>query len=266
MRNRRRFYPSPFQLYETEGMTTRPRPNPDPAATARGQHPAEPPHGPADPMRPGAETPRTPGELARTRAELAQARAETERLGAEVEKLAAELATAQAQATENVSTLQRTAAEFANYRRRTTEEREREAGLASEYLLRKVIAIADDFDRAVDARPAELAGNAWAEGVVAIDRKLRALLESEGVRAIEAVGRQFDPREHESITSIPGTGRPDGEVVAEAQRGYRLRDRVLRPALVAVAGGDAGTKSAEDGPARTNGSATGPTSDDEPNN
>ena len=73
--------------------------------------------------------------------------------------------------------------------------------------------------------------------MAAIDRKLRALLESEGVRPIEALGQPFDPREHEAVTSVPGTGRPDGEVVAEIRRGYRLRDRVLRPVLVAVAAG-----------------------------
>ncbi|MEO6712154.1 MAG: nucleotide exchange factor GrpE [Mycobacteriales bacterium] len=156
---------------------------------------------------------------------------------AEIDRLTAEVATAQRQTAEHLATLQRTAAEFANYRRRTMEEREREAGLASEYLLRKVLTIADDFDRAIDARPADLADSPWVEGITAIDRKLRGLLESEGVKPIESVGRQFDPREHEAITSVPATGRPDGEVVIEVQRGYRLRDRVLRPALVAVAAG-----------------------------
>ena len=102
-----------------------------------------------------------------------------------------------------------------------------------------VLILADDFDRALDAMPKELAGTAWIEGVTAIDRKLRGLLESEGVRPIEVLGAQFDPREHEAITSVGGTGRPDGEVVAEIQRGYRIRDRVLRPALVAVAAGSA---------------------------
>ncbi|HEY6058334.1 MAG TPA: nucleotide exchange factor GrpE, partial [Candidatus Limnocylindrales bacterium] len=64
---------------------------------------------------------------------------------------------------------------------------------------------------------------------------LRTLLESEGVRVMEAVGRAFDPREHEAVLNVPATGRPEGEIVAEVQRGYRLRDRVLRPALVAIA-------------------------------
>ena len=99
-----------------------------------------------------------------------------------------------------------------------------------------MLAVADDFDRAIDARPAELADNAWAEGIAAIDRKLGALLESEGVSPIDAApGRPFDPREHEAIANVPGTGRPEGEIVDELRRGYRLRDRVLRPALVAVA-------------------------------
>jgi molecular chaperone GrpE len=159
----------------------------------------------------------------------------------EIERLEAEVAANQLQAEEHLATLQRTAADFQNYRRRTTEERERDAGLASELLILKVLALADDFDRAIDAMPTELAGNAWLEGVVAIDRKLRALLESEGVRVLEAVGRTFDPREHEAIANVAGTGRPEGEVVAEIQRGYRLRDRVLRPALVAVASGSAAT-------------------------
>ena len=157
----------------------------------------------------------------------------------DVEKLRVELDAAQAQAAEHLASLQRTAADFANYRRRTAEDRERELGLASEQLLRKLLAVADDFDRALEAMPADLQGLSWLEGIALLDRKLRQLLESEGVTPIEAMGRPFDPREHEAIASIPAPGRPDGEVVAEIQRGYRIRDRVLRPAMVAIAGGGA---------------------------
>lgn len=156
-----------------------------------------------------------------------------------VGQLEAQLETAKALAAEHLASLQRTAADFANFKRRTSEDRERELGLASELLLRKLLAVADDFDRALEAMPPDLKGVSWIEGIVLVDRKLRALLESEGVTAIEAVGRTFDPREHEAIASLPGTGKPDGEIVAEVQRGYRVRDRVLRPALVAVAGGGA---------------------------
>jgi molecular chaperone GrpE len=160
------------------------------------------------------------------------------KLLADIDGLRTELDVARRQADEYLTALQRERAEFLNFKRRTAEERERDLGLAGEGLIRKVLAIADDFDRAIENRPAELGGDAWADGVAAIDRKLRALLESEGVRPIEAkAGRPFDPREHEAIANVPGTGRRDGEIVEEVQRGYRLRDRVLRPSLVAVAAG-----------------------------
>jgi molecular chaperone GrpE len=100
-----------------------------------------------------------------------------------------------------------------------------------------VLALADDFDRAIDARPDSVASDPWFEGVAAIDRKLRQLLESEGVSPIDAgPGTAFDPREHDAIATVPGSGRTEGEIVEQIRRGYRLRDRVLRPALVAVAG------------------------------
>jgi molecular chaperone GrpE len=160
------------------------------------------------------------------------------KLLAEIEALRAEAAEARTQADEYLLALQRERAEFQNFRRRTTEERQRDLGLAAEDLIRKVLGLADDFDLAIEARPASIADDPWFEGVSAIDRKLRALLESEGVTTIEAgPGTPFDPREHDAIASVPGTGRPEGEIIEQIRRGYRLRDRVLRPALVAVAAG-----------------------------
>lgn len=139
------------------------------------------------------------------------------------------------EAAENLSALQRSAADFQNYKRRTEQERETTAGLANESLLRKVIAIADDFDRAIEAMPDQLAADGWVQGIAAIDRKLRMLLESEGVTPIEALGRPFDPRQHEALTQIETTDVAEDTIVAEIQRGYRVRDRILRPSLVAVA-------------------------------
>ena len=138
---------------------------------------------------------------------------------------------------EYLAALQRERAEFVNFKRRTADEREAMLGLAAEGLIRKVLALADDFDLAVEHRPGDGGAEAgWVEGIVAIDRKLRQLLESEGVTAIEsAPGTRFDPREHEAVANVPNTGRPGGEIVDELRRGYRLRDRVIRPALVAVA-------------------------------
>jgi molecular chaperone GrpE len=160
------------------------------------------------------------------------------KLLADIEDLKSRLAAASAQADEYLTALQRERAEFQNFKRRTAEERERDLGLAGEDLIRKVLAVADDFDRAIDARPDSIAAESWFEGVAAIDRKLRTLLESEGVSPISAdPGTAFDPREHDAIANVPGTGRPEGEIVEQVRRGYRLRDRVIRPALVAVAGG-----------------------------
>jgi molecular chaperone GrpE len=144
---------------------------------------------------------------------------------------------------EYLAALQRERAEFLNFKRRTTEEREAMLGLAAEALIRKVLALADDFDLALEHRPESGVDDAWVDGIAAIDRKLRQLLESEGVTSIDASpGTPFDPREHEAVANVPGTGRPGGEIVEELRRGYRLRDRVIRPALVAVAE-DAGAPS-----------------------
>ena len=160
-----------------------------------------------------------------------------------IARLESELAAIRQEAGENLAGWQRATADFQNFKRRTEQEREHLLGLANESLLRKVLSVVDDFDRAVEALPRELRAVSWVEGIAAIDRKLRVLLESEGVTPIEAAGRPFDPREHEALTHEETTQAPDETVIGEIQRGYRIRDRVLRPSLVSVAknpGSDAG--------------------------
>jgi len=156
-------------------------------------------------------------------------------LAAQADELRAQLLAAEREAQEMRANWQRSAADFANYRRRTEQDRLATLGLANEALLSKLLAIVDDFDRAIANMPPELANVGWTEGIVAIDRKLRQLLESEGLTPIEAEGRQFDPREHEAVVREETSAVPEGTVTAELQRGYRIRDRVLRPAMVAVA-------------------------------
>jgi molecular chaperone GrpE len=151
-----------------------------------------------------------------------------EELRRRIEELESELGEAK-------SAWQRTAADYANYRRRTDQEREASLGLANESLLRKLLTVVDDFDRALGAMPPELEQQGWAEGIWLVERKLRSLLESEGVTPIEATGKPFDPREHEAIVHQETADAPDETVIDELQKGYRIRDRVLRPSLVAVA-------------------------------
>ena len=153
----------------------------------------------------------------------------------QVEELKGRLATAEQDAAETRTAWQRSAADFANFRRRTEQEREASLGLANEMLLLKLLAVVDDFDRALAAMPKELEHMGWVEGLWLVERKLRALLESEGVTPIEAEGKPFDPREHEAVMHEETDRAPDDTVIGELQRGYRIRDRVLRPSLVNVA-------------------------------
>ncbi|MDQ3553234.1 MAG: nucleotide exchange factor GrpE [Chloroflexota bacterium] len=156
-------------------------------------------------------------------------------LAGQIAELREQLGASQQEAADNKAGWTRTAADFQNYRRRTEQERLDSLGLANESLLRKVLVVADDFDRAMSQMPPDLERLGWIEGVWAIDRKLRALLDSEGLTPIEADGQPFDPHQHEAVAQEETSAVADGTVVAELQRGYRLRDRVLRPAMVVVA-------------------------------
>ena len=153
----------------------------------------------------------------------------------EMDQLKQRLAAVEQDAAEARAGWQRSAADFANYRRRTEQERNASLGLANEMLLLKILAVVDDFDRALAQMPKELEHLGWIEGLWLVERKLRALLESEGVTPIEATGKPFDPHEHEAVVHEETTVAPDDTVIGELQRGYRIRDRVLRPALVSVA-------------------------------
>jgi molecular chaperone GrpE len=159
-------------------------------------------------------------------------------LTAELDELRDRAERAEQEAAENKAAWQRSAADFQNYRRRMDQQREEEAALLNEVLLLKLLAIADDFDRAIEHVPADQQHSPWVEGISAIDRKMRAMLESEGVSVAEpSEGKPFDPREHDAIAYEESADVPEGTVLRELQRGYRIRDRVLRPSLVSVAKG-----------------------------
>ncbi|MEX0625886.1 MAG: nucleotide exchange factor GrpE [Chloroflexota bacterium] len=138
------------------------------------------------------------------------------------------------QSDEHLRGLQRTAADFANYRRRVDEEREGLSQFSNALLIGKLLAVLDDFDRALENVPKDI-HEGWVDGVRLVERKLRGLLEAEGVTQIEALGQPFDPNLHEAVVHEETEDHPDNQVIAELQRGYRLRDRVLRPSLVRVA-------------------------------
>lgn len=140
-------------------------------------------------------------------------------------------------AAEYLDALQRERASFLNYKRRTEQDREEAAYRAGANLLRKLLPVVDDFDRALAHIPEDAAQTPWAEGVAAIGRKLHAVLESEGVERIESLGQPFDPNLHEAV-AFDDNGNGHADTVSEVYaHGYKVRDRVLRPAMVRVARG-----------------------------
>lgn len=131
--------------------------------------------------------------------------------------------------------LQRTTADYANYRRRTEQERAQQRLTANELLLRDILPVLDDLQRGLDAIPDEERHETLAEGMRLVEQKLLATLKRHGVTPIESLGQPFDPTVHEAIEADPSGG---DTVVAVYVPGYRLGDGVLRPTMVKVGTAD----------------------------
>ena len=135
--------------------------------------------------------------------------------------------------------LKRMAADFANYRKRNDAERTEFAKFAKSDLISKILDVLDGFDRALATIPEELKGTPWVEGMWLLERKLRGILEVEGLKPVDSIGAQFDPYQHEAVAHVP-SDQPEGTVIAEHQKAYRLHDKLIRPALVTVSSGSEG--------------------------
>ena len=132
--------------------------------------------------------------------------------------------------------LQRLAADFSNYRKRNEAERVDFVKYAKSDLIKRLLDVLDGYDRALETTPADAEGQPWLEGLRLVERKLRQLLESEGLQPLHAAGQPFDPYLHEAVAHLESDA-PEGTVVSEYQKGYRLHERVIRPALVTVSRG-----------------------------
>jgi molecular chaperone GrpE len=130
--------------------------------------------------------------------------------------------------------LLRKTAEFDNYRKRVERERREQAEYAAGDVLSDLLPLVDDLERALRA-DADAGTDAYRKGVELIHKQMLDLLRRRGVTSIEAVGHEFDPRLHEAVTHEVAPGHPEGEVIEELRRGYKLRDRLLRPSMVKVA-------------------------------
>lgn len=145
-----------------------------------------------------------------------------------------ELEQERARADTNYANWQRATADFMNFKRRTEQEREETGRFANTALVLNVLPAVDDLERALQHVDPALEDSVWIEGVRQILRKLKGALAAAGVTEISAVGETFDPNIHEAIAEDEGEA---GKVISEAQRGYRLGSRVIRPSMVVVGRG-----------------------------
>jgi len=126
----------------------------------------------------------------------------------------------------------RTQAEFQNFRKRVDRDNETFRASTKGDIIKKVLPVLDDLERALQNRPAD---DAWASGIELVVRKFQNILEMEGVKKIEAKGAAFDPNFHEAISHEPSEEVESGCVIDVVQNGYVIGERVIRPALVRVA-------------------------------
>lgn len=129
----------------------------------------------------------------------------------------------------------RALAELDNARKRAQRDREEYIRFANESLLRDLLPVLDNFDRAIQAARASAGAEAFVAGVELMQRELLRVLEKFGVTAFSAVGELFNPKRHEAVARVPTPDHPEMTVVEETLRGYLLNGRVLRPAMVTVA-------------------------------
>ena len=146
-----------------------------------------------------------------------------------------ELQNAQNQCKEYFEGWQRERADFINYKKRVERDQAQLHQVITANIIKKFLVVLDDMERAIRNRPADAEQQEWWNGVDLIYRKLQSILEAEGIQPIAAAGDPFDPNLHEAISHEENGEVQSGHIIEVAQQGYRLGDRIVRPALVRVA-------------------------------
>jgi molecular chaperone GrpE len=149
----------------------------------------------------------------------------------------AELKDRAAKADEHWERLLRTTADLDNYKKRAAREKQDAIKFANESLLQKLIPVLDNFDMALAAAQQGQAGAAQSlqAGVAMVAQQFKSALAEAGLEEIDAAGQPFDPNLHEAVSEKETRDAPEGQVVQQMRKGYKLRDRLLRPASVVVA-------------------------------
>lgn len=128
-------------------------------------------------------------------------------------------------------------ADFDNYRKRTQKEKEEYGSYLNTDLILRIIPVMDNFQLALKHLPKELEGDNWVQGIFHIERQLEQILADEGVQKVAALGQSFNHQEHEAIEEVESEAPPE-TVVEEVLAGYKLKDKVIRPAKVKVSKGN----------------------------
>jgi len=148
--------------------------------------------------------------------------------------LTRQLEEAKAQADEDQQRLLRMQADYDNFRRRSRLEKEEFAKVAAQKLVEGLLPVFDNFDRAIQASKENKDFDGMVKGIEMVYRQFEGVMRTEGVMPIESVGQPFDPEVHQAIMQVESDEYEEGIVVEEVQKGYKLGDKVIRPAMVKV--------------------------------
>ena len=170
-----------------------------------------------------------PGEEEKMEEKIEEGEAEVKDEG--VAALRKALAEEKEKAEKYLANWQRTQADFVNFKRRTEQERAEVNNFANSTLILNLLPVIDDLERALEHITEDVEGSAWVDGIKLSYKKLKTTLEAQGLAEIEAEGEDFDPNFHEAVMCVEGE---DGKVIEEIQKGYKYRDRVIRPSKVKV--------------------------------
>ena len=154
----------------------------------------------------------------------------------DIETLKQYLSDEKSKAEKYLSNWQRAEADFSNYKKRIEQEKGEMVNNANASLILNLLPVLDDLERAFASLSPKLVGLTWVDGIRLINRKLQAILEAQGLTEIKALGHPFDPIVHDAVAHHEGE---EGVVIEEVQKGYKLKDKVLRPASVVVGKGKA---------------------------
>ncbi|MEA1871947.1 MAG: nucleotide exchange factor GrpE [Chloroflexota bacterium] len=154
--------------------------------------------------------------------------------GEDIETLQQALAEEKEKAEKYLANWQRCQADFVNYKQRAEQEKREIIEFANSTLICNLLPIMDDLERALASAPAELNEPNWTEGIRLIYNKFKATLEAQGLTEIEAEGEPFDPHLHEAVMQQEGE---EGMIIEEIQKGYKFKEKVIRPSLVIVGKG-----------------------------